>query len=254
MKRKKSKRKNISKYKAINIRVNAKLLEQFNLVCSKKYNITTTSKGFRLVIDNVLNSDIDECKDDIVKRFSKTDLSSYPSDKKSSVNLDDKSIHNLGLLSNLLGIKASDCINKLLLLEVLSNIHMAPFKPKNMLDSKKHSNGYTKFNLRCNRNVFDNFISLYFDITGESNKTSALNDLIKRSIANFKGDSSTYLNEISKEKPSQTANDYKYNFTIANRRYVDYVNLCNSFGISPQECLRKSMIIYIKKNNSDSNS
>lgn len=229
----------------LNVRVNKKLLLMFSVVCKRKYNVKTISKGFSLAL-NSISENIKE--DDFVFNIARCDLSQYENDKKFSLSLNDFDMILLDKIASNLGTNQSDAFRKILLFEVLncffivSNINTADFT------TKKTEHGYTKFNFRVNKNLLELFMESYSINSGEDNVTSALNDMIKQAINDSKRYSKEVVIGLASQNTSNINNDYKYNFTISNKRYSDFVEACSHLGLTPNECLRKKIMLYIYNN------
>lgn len=244
--KKKVKSPKLSEKVIFNIRLNKQLLSMFSIVCSNKYNIKTISKGFSLALNTLFHSFEYE---DIIYNFSFCDLSPYENDKKFSLSLSTEDMLLLEKLSSNIGMDKSDIFRKIILFEICNYYFLVPNQNKIDFSKKSNNCGYTKFNFRFNKNTLDLFLQIYSEKTGEKNLTSALNNLIKNTISDSKRQSKEIIIGLTSQKNSDIVNDYKLNFTISNKRYSGFVSACSLLGISPHDCLRKKILLYIQENN-----
>lgn len=235
--------------RTLNVRVNKNLLLMFSVVCKRKYNIKTISKGFSLILNTISENIKNE---DFIFNVGRCDLSQYENDKKFSLNLNEVDMILLDNIASNLGVSQSDAFRKIILFEVLNYFFIIPNVNTVDYTIKKTEHGYTKFNFRVNRNLLELFMESYSINSGEDNITSALNDMIKQAINDSKRQSKEIVIGLASQNTSNINNDYKYNFTISNKRYSDFVVACSYLGLNPNECLRKKMMLYIH-NNKDEN-
>lgn len=233
----------------LNVRVNKCLLFMFGVVCRRKYNLKTISKGFSLVL-SVISENIQN--EDFVYNIGRCDLSQYENDKKFSLNLNEIDFNLLNNIASNIGVSQSEAFRKIILFEVLNYFFIIPNINTVDFTTKKTNHGYTKFNFRVNKNLLESFMESYAINSGEKNITSALNDMVKQTVNDSKRQSKEIIVGLASQNTLNINNDYKYNFTISNKRYSDFIEACSCLGLNPNECLRKKIMLYIY-NNKDKN-
>ena len=233
----------------INVRLNKQFLFYYKTLGFYKYNIKTISKFFSISLHrySLINMNINE----VALKLNSFNSVIIDNDKKFSMRI---SLEDLTLLEDLskgMGLKMSDCLRKIIYLEVLESFMLAPKAPKDFQNSKESIDSFVKFNFRYNEDTLKLFFELYSQNTGEKNLTAALNDIAKNFIKNSKRNSKELVIKLSEKSPCNINNDFKYNFSMARNRYIDFKARCEDIGISYQEGLRKAIRIYIDEHSSD---
>lgn len=247
---KKSSTKNMSDT-TINIRLNKKFLFYYKIVGFQKYNIKTISKFFSISLHKYCSQNISISE--IALKLNSFNSVNIENDKKFSMCI---SLDDFGLLDNIskrLGIKITDCLRKIIYLEVLENFMLVPAPTKEPLSSKTSSDSFVKFNFRYNEDTLRLFFDLYSKNTGEQNLTAALNDIARDFIKDSKRNSKELIIKLSKKSPCNIDNNFKYNFSMSKKRYIDFKTHCETIGISHQEGLRKAIKIYIDEHSLSNN-
>lgn len=239
-----------SKKIKFNVRVNSSILYLFCQIGANKYNIKTVSKFFidRLdyYLDRLGSSNVSS-DEFIVPTFNY-----YTLNKNYTIQLDYMYISKLKELSKALSISESECFRRVLMLVCFNNAFLMP-QPFVYSYNRAQDETYTKFRFSVSRELLSMYRELCSSLDFENNLTAALNDAIKESLYKIKKQDSSFLENILNEDTLNIKNDYKYNFKISNRRFKEFTLACESIGVSPQECLRKSISFYVKDKTKDIN-
>lgn len=231
-----------------NIRLNKKFLFYYKTLGLKKYNIKTVSKFFSLSLKKYIlhNTSINE----LALKLNSFNSVSIDNDKKFSMRISTEDLALLEELSMNLGLKITDCLRKLIYIEVLENFMLTPELSKIDLNLALSEDSFVKFYFRCNEDTIRSFLKLYSQNTGETNLTAALNDIARNFIKDYNRDSKELIIKLSKKSSCNINNDFKYNFSISKKRYLDFKTYCENIGIQHQECLRKAIKMYIDEHSS----
>lgn len=226
-----------------NVRVNSSIIFLFSQIGFKSYGIKTISKFFANRLDYYLNcaKNNDISFDD----FTLPTFNYYNLNKNYTISLDSVYFGKLKELSFILSISETECFRRIVNLVCFGNVFLFP-QPNVYYNNRVKNETYTKFRFSVNKELLSTYKALYNDLMLENNLTAALNDTIKNSLFKIKQKDSSFIENVLSEDMLNFKNDYKYNFTISNKRFDDFSLACESIGISPQECLRKSISFYVK--------
>lgn len=230
----------------INVRVNSSLLYLFSQIGISKYNIKTVSKFFVNRLDCILGLTLKENFFSI--DFNTPTLNYYKLNKIYTITIDNNVFKKLQKLSSKLNIDVVECFRRIISLTCLSEIYLFPQPNLNNMENRVKNDDYTKFRFGVNKEDLMMYKELFNKLECESNLTAALNTTIKSNISKLRNNDGHFLNTLLNEDIDTKKSDYKYNFTIPNKRFEDFYLACENIGVSPQECLRKSIALYIKDN------
>lgn len=228
----------------VNFRVNSYILSGFKNIWSTKYSTNVLSK---ILLERIFYYNSVEFSDDLIYDISTCVSPCMPLDKICTISLSDEHLALIQNLSNKIGLDMTSFIRHIIYYESLNVLNLFP-TPKEYCERERKVNcNYTKFRFSCNKDSLKRFISLYERYNNEGNLTAALNDMVKDSICSIKSQDTSYILDLINKQIYTPKNDYKYNFTISNKRFDDFSYFCSTIGISPQECLRRQIDKYISK-------
>lgn len=226
-----------------NVRVNSSLLYLFSHIGSKKYRIKTISKFFINRLEYYLN--LVKTDEFTITDFISPTFNYYSLNKNYTITLDSVYISKLKELSSFLSITETECFRRIIQFTCFSEMNLLP-QPVVCEENRVKDDTYTKFRFSVNKELLSTYKELCSSFSLETNLTAALNDAIKESLTKIRKNDSSYIENILSEDILSIKNDYKYNFKISNKRFEDFNRICESLGLSPQECLRKSISFYVK--------
>lgn len=227
----------------MNFRVNSYLLSTFGYIGKNKYDMKSVSKFLK----NRLHfySDILSSNKDMSYDLATLGLSGHTLDKSYTISFQDGDLSCLKNISSRLGLSDAECLRKIITFECSVWLNFFPQPKIDVSHGRKSTSTYTKFRFRCDDEKIKTFMDVYSGLTGENSITSALNDLIKEIILEVKGENKQYILELVQQPTFCLKNDFKFNFTISNKRFDDFTYICSEIGITPQECLRKKIASYV---------
>lgn len=230
----------------INFRVNSYFLSTFSYIGDNKFGIQSVSKFLKSRL-HFYNAVLSSNKDKLYE-LATSGSSGRNLDKSYTISLKNEDLCCLKNLSSELQLSDAECLRKIISLECNLWLNLFP-QPKSDVSCERKSNStYTKFRFRCDNEKLKTFMDVYSCLTGENSITSALNDLIKEIILEVKGENKQYIYELVQQPIFHFKNDFKFNFTISNKRFDDFTYICSKIGVTPQECLRRKIACYIANN------
>ncbi|XZH78577.1 hypothetical protein ACSW8S_17070 (plasmid) [Clostridium perfringens] len=229
------------------VKVNDSVLNQFKAVYKNLGFKTLTSACIWLI--NSFNNNIDSDSDTTLFDLSECNAFRYSCSKKINFRVKKDLILKFTNNANLVGLSDDECFRKLMILEIKKHyVTVEPYFDLSEYVTSKSNYGVVDFGLRCNKEDLKKFLDIYEYIEKESSPTASLNDIVRQTIKLYRSDKKSLIYNLSSIPYPCVKNDYKYNFSVSNKRYLEFLKVCHNIGLAPTDCLRKSMEYYVRKN------